>query len=279
MRTRSKIVLFMGIGGLSLAAYGFVSTLPSLTPGMVPTTTPTTTLPPGTPVGFNAARTEFVLPHNLGYLPAPELALAKADSAYAAGLGNAGDWTQMQVQLPWVSASENATGPPPVTMWEYSPGGEMTSSDPSGQSSQRLVMAIKTEIISENVSFVEDGVNAGTPRVSSSSVKVHASTLNSIQIEAGSVPYRTELLAPSMLEVLAAPVGTLAVGGTGLPAFCVPVPEAFLSHGFLSAAKVSTPKTEPVITAGPSAVFAGSNLDTGSPSYYDKGVASCNHFH
>ena len=47
-------------------------------------------------VGFNAAKTEFVLPYKLGYLPVPELALAKADSAYAAGLVNAQDWVQVQ---------------------------------------------------------------------------------------------------------------------------------------------------------------------------------------
>ncbi len=48
-------------------------------------------------VGFNAARTAFTLPNNLGLLPGPNLALAKADPVYAAGLANAQDWTTVQV--------------------------------------------------------------------------------------------------------------------------------------------------------------------------------------
>ena len=49
-------------------------------------------------VGFNAARTAFTLPNNLGLLPGPNLALAKANPAYAAGLANAQDWTTITVR-------------------------------------------------------------------------------------------------------------------------------------------------------------------------------------
>ena len=270
MRTRSKIVLAVGVAGLSVAAYGVVSTLPSLSPGTVPTTT-TTTLPPGTPVGFNAARTEFVLPHNLGYLPAPELALAKVDPAYASGLATTGDWTQIQWPL------QNTRVLKLVTSWAYA--GEASNSPPTPgvESYQMRVVDIKSAIIPWNDFFVYEGATGLATRLSASSVRVQASTIHAINMAGhGIVPYRTELLAPSTLEVQAAP---FTVGGSNNAAFCVPVPEAFLTHGFLSAAKVSTPKTEPVITAGPSAVFAGSNLGTGSPSYYDEGVASCNNFH
>jgi len=49
-------------------------------------------------VGFNATRTEFTLPNNLGLLPGPNLALAKANPAYAAGLANANDWREITVR-------------------------------------------------------------------------------------------------------------------------------------------------------------------------------------
>ena len=48
--------------------------------------------------GFNGTRTEFTLPNNLGLLPGPNLALAKADPAYAAGLANANDWRKITVR-------------------------------------------------------------------------------------------------------------------------------------------------------------------------------------
>jgi hypothetical protein len=44
------------------------------------------------PVGFNSSKTAFVLPYKLGNLPAGELAFAKSDPAYAAGLLNKRDW-------------------------------------------------------------------------------------------------------------------------------------------------------------------------------------------
>lgn len=281
MRTRSKVILLVvTIAPLGVIAYsvnGFVKG-PSYA---LPTTT-TTTLPAGIPVGFNTERTEFVLPHNLGYLPAPELALAKADPAYAAGLANAGDWTPVPMVAPSVSSSASAPEPPPITLWAYSRGVATGSSAPSGESSQQSVIDIKAGIVSMNDSLELFGEGGPATRLSSSSVKVHASTVNALFVSEGAVPYRTELLAPSTLEVQAAPVGTLAVGGTSLPAFCVPTPEAFLAQGFLSAAKVSTPKTEPVMTAGPSTVFAGSLGTAGSAPtgvlLYDQGVGSCANF-
>ena len=49
-------------------------------------------------VGFNAARTAFTLPRGLGLLPEPNLALAKANPAYAAGLANVNDWRKITVR-------------------------------------------------------------------------------------------------------------------------------------------------------------------------------------
>jgi hypothetical protein len=49
-------------------------------------------------VGFNATRTEFTLPINLGLLPGPNLHLAKANPAYAASLANAQDWATVLVR-------------------------------------------------------------------------------------------------------------------------------------------------------------------------------------
>ena len=49
-------------------------------------------------VGFNADKTAFTLPRGLGLLPEPNLALAKANPAYAAGLANARDWTTITVR-------------------------------------------------------------------------------------------------------------------------------------------------------------------------------------
>ena len=49
-------------------------------------------------VGFNATKTAFTLPNNLGLLPGPNLALAKANPAYAAGLANGNDWRKITVR-------------------------------------------------------------------------------------------------------------------------------------------------------------------------------------
>ena len=111
MKIRTKVVLAVGVAGLSLAA----CTPPVLKVGGryligSPSTTTTLVPPKNAPVGFNAARTEFVLPYNLGYLPAPELALAKVDPAYASGLADAGDWMQAQVGL-WARGASQRSSP------------------------------------------------------------------------------------------------------------------------------------------------------------------------
>jgi len=70
-------------------------------------------------VGFNAAQTEFTLPHGLGLLPGPNLALANADPAYAAGLANPQDWGTIEVRM-----GQSTTDLKPSLFWEYvgSPG-------------------------------------------------------------------------------------------------------------------------------------------------------------
>jgi len=68
------------------------SSAPKTTARKPKTSAPKSTTPASTPVGFNSDKTAFVLPHNLGNLPAGELAFAKANPAYATGLLNKRDW-------------------------------------------------------------------------------------------------------------------------------------------------------------------------------------------
>ena len=126
--------------------------------------------------------------------------------------------------------------------------------------------------------------------LNSTQVAVTATTLDPLftansQFNSNAVSNGDQLVVASILEVLAAPTGTLAVGGTSLPAFCVlrsafcvPVPEALLSGG-----KVTVSSSAPVMTAGPSIVFGGSVTTTGSTPtgvlLYDQGVGSCANFH
>ena len=239
-----------------------------------PSTTTTLVPPKSASVGFNANKTEFVLPYNLGYLPAAELALTQADSAYAAGLGNAQDWTQQEF-----------VGPGPSwKAWVYiGTSGNAQDISLNKGDAEDLGVFIK----------LDDGVkNPGSSYSSeiilhSSPVAVNASTLNGGLGGFGvggdspynAIPASASVVDASNLEIQAAPVGTLAVGvGASLPAFCVPVPEAFVNGG----GKLFNPSGFPVMTAGPSTVFGGAFPpagNTGSPSLYDKGVASCNNFH
>ena len=265
MRTRSKIVLFMGIGGLSLAACGG--------PQVSSTSTSSTLIPfKSAAAGFNANKTEFVLPFKLGYLPAPELALAQADLAYAAGLVNTQDWTQVQLHVP----SKNASATQSAMLWVYV--GEPATSGP-----QVAVTGTKANTLSWNAMIAGIGGAGAVKILNSTPVAVSASTLNplftsSSQFNSNAVSNGEQLVAASELEILVAPTGTLAVGATSLPAFCVPVPEALLSGG-----KVTVASGVPVMTAGPSTVFGGSVTTPGSAPtgvlLYDQGVGSCANFH
>ena len=266
MRTRSKIVLFMGIGGLSLAACGG--------PKVASSSTSTTLIPlKSAAAGFNAAKTEFVLPYKLGYLPGSELALAKADSAYASGLVNTQYWTQVQLHVP----SKNASATQVAMLWVY-------VGEPATGAPQVAVTGTKANALSWNAMIAGIGGAGAVKILNSTPVAVSASTLNplftaSSQFNSNALANGDRLVAPSMLEVLAAPTGTLAVGGTSLPAFCVPVPEAFVNSG----GKLFNPSGFPVMIAGPSTVFGGSVTTTGSAPtgvlLYDQGVGSCANFH
>ena len=266
MKVRSKVVLVVGVAGLSLAACGGTKVAGSST---------SSTPAKNATVGFNATKTEFVLPHNLGYLPAPELALAKADPAYASGLANTGDWMQIRAQ---VSQLEEGFAHEVVMLWGY-------VGAPSTGSPQVAVTDTKaTAMLWNGVMATIDGRGA-IKVLNSAPVALSASTLNTLftassQLNSNAVAKGDRLIAPSMLEVQAAPVGTMTAGGTSVPAFCVPVPEAFVNSG----GKVIVPSSFPVMTAGPSTVFGGVGMPTGGASpigimLYDQGVVSCANFH
>ena len=172
--------------------------------------------PVNAPIGFNAARTAFVLPYHLGYLPAPELALAKSDPAYAAGLANLGDWRHSH------------------PFWFYSPpyGGEPGSG-----------WAVKYSAI--NTVELLDTVPPGD-RAVTSSAPIRSSHLHLLPNLGTTTPiFGYEYVVPSILEIEAAPVMNDL-----LAPVCVPSPIAFLQNGHIVA-----PPQLPVMTAGPSTVF------------------------
>ena len=205
--------------------------------------------------GFNASKTVFVLPHNLGDLFAPELALAKSDPAYAAGLLTPADWVNIP---PYSGATPNEEG------WIYM--GTATGPNTGGLVSAKLTVADMwvTTIAGPNH-------NTGAHFSITSSTPISASQLNSYPFATGgaasvAIPGYT-VVTPSVLEVRAAPVGTMSVNGTSVEAFCTPTPEGVLQNGH-----IVTPGGVN-LTAGPSAVFAmpGPNPN----AFYDQGVSSC----
>ncbi|MHB8191273.1 MAG: hypothetical protein ACYDHP_12815 [Ferrimicrobium sp.] len=238
----------------------------STTAGTTPTTpvaTPTTTLPPpaNAPVGFNATRTAFVLPYKLGYLPAPELALAKSDPAYAAGLVNLKDWIDLPA-APNTLPSENG--------WFYL-GVTITSALPSlkGDASGLWNSLLYTLSPPPGVAFA-----------TASNVAINTSQLGVVPPSEGGrrLLYALQyhgytIITPTALEVRAAPTGKLTVGGVVLGAFCVPSPEAIIQNG-----QIVTPAGLTPITAGPSTVFAFKALSSNAPTLYDQGVSSCASF-
>lgn len=291
MNNKTKLIAALGMAGLSLAACGSSKSAGTITPlanlpgndangvASQSVATTTTTVPANAPVGFNASKSYFVLPHHLGLLPAPELALAEADPAYAAGLANLGDWqlwpTQVLVDPGAYAGLEFTPGAKikTVDMWYYlgSYAAQPTSAMNDGLGN------IKLSIVFNNAA----GYPFVTPVLHSTSVKVNDSTLHNI-LWSGAIhlpsPISAKLVAPSTLEDQAAPIGTLAVNGQALPAFCVPVPEAFVSSG---GKVVTSPANTPTITAGPSTVFANPPATSAKSSgvMYDQGVSSCSTFH
>ena len=271
MKIRTKVVLSVGVAGLSLGA----CTPPVLKIGGryvigSPPTTTTSVPPKNAPVGFNAARTEFVLPYNLGYLPAPELALAKVDPSYASGLAIAKDWTQIQTQ--------DSSGLGAVETWVY----VGTSGDAWS------ISLAKSDVTGLNYKILwTDGApgtsSTATPSqiiLHSSPVAVNVSTLNTgleqfaTSTITNAIPSGALAVDASTLEIQAAPVGTLAVGGARWLGFCVPVPLAFVNSG----GTLFDPPGLPVMTAGPSTIYV-EPPDGSNSALNDKGVGFCNNFH
>jgi hypothetical protein len=205
--------------------------------------------PANAPVGFNAARTAFVLPHKLGYLPAPELELAKSDPTYAAGLANLGDW--YHYSLPGVMQ-----GGPTRWYWLYDSG-------VSERSAQGGALMVKLGV--EDVLADPFGASV-RDHVLTTRVVVYARSYHVIPGYDVLSDVIAEYVGPSRLEIVAAPIrGSLS----GLGTFCVPSPLAFVESG-----RVVTLPGLPPITAGPSTVFGPTN----SGGIWDQGITSCNGF-
>ncbi|WP_298443433.1 hypothetical protein [Ferrimicrobium sp.] len=207
--------------------------------------------PANAPVGFNAARTAFVLPHKLGYLPAPELALAKSDPAYAAGLANLGDWYR------FVAAPVMAGGPS-RTRWEYIAGLPRNAG----------LAAMKAGL----VGFPPTGIAAIRAQVMTTQVSIRDFTLHVLSQNAGNTTgygvgaVIPEYVVPTGVEIAAAPVGMASMGGVYQPVVCVPSPLAYLQNGH-----IFSPWELPRITAGPSTMFGTAT----SGGTLIQGVASC----
>ncbi len=207
--------------------------------------------PSSTTSGLNTSKTAFVLPHGLGTLPASELALAKTDHAYAAGLLNPADWIDIR---------PTAHTKPYQQGWFYVGG--MTGSSMSAVISAKVIAA----------SIASAASNLAPANESITASQLDTFPVNSTHFFQSINTHGYSLLAPSVLEVRAAPTGTLTVGGTPLGAMCVPSSVAIM-HGksVVSLKGIST------ITAGPSTIFAftTSSSKPGVPTLYDQGTSSC----
>ncbi len=214
--------------------------------------------------GFNASKTVFVLPHNLGDLPAPELALAKNDPAYAAGLLTPADWVN--------NTSKGSGEPLAMQGWFY-------IGSTTGSNNLSKLMGAKTAVTTMWIgSHAGPNNNTSAHFSIASSTPIVASQLNSYRVMSA-VTANFDVLGytvvtPSVLEVRAAPVGTMSVNGTSIPAFCTPTPEGILQNGH-----VVTPGGIN-LTAGPSAVFTDNTVPSSQAAIqaellYDQGVSSC----
>jgi hypothetical protein len=211
------------------------------------------------PIGFNTSKTAFVLPHNLGYLPAPELTLAKSNPAYAAGLANLSDWRWQS--LP---AAQYDNGLPPSSYggWFYVGRG--------GTTSRLNAMGTKYSVQewNDNLEIPGGSYTGGVALVTTSPVQIRNFTVHALHGFWGSSLFQgadQEVVTPGMLEIRAAPIG----GASENEGVCVPTPEAVVQNG-----RVVTPSGVSPITAGPSTIFtinAGGHL-------HDQGIASCNGF-
>ena len=203
--------------------------------------------------GFNASKTVFVLPHKLGDLPAPELAFAKSDPAYAAGLLTPADWMHLTPYSKNLPASGG---------WIYLGADGSVSS--SGPNITPLVNA-KTSIDSQWGATLAGITHFST----TASVPILDSRFNSVSLSGGRVVAGQgyTLVAPSVLEFRAAPIGTLSVKGASVPAICIPSPIAVLQNGH-----IVTPGGMS-LTAGPNVVITVAGQGAGT--LYDQGLSSC----
>ena len=229
------------------------------------------------PVGFNAGRTAFNLPFKLGLLPPDELALAKSDPAYAAGLANVHDWVRSSEQL--ISTKGPGAKPPTEEPRWYYVGAA------TGPAAPMAAVDVKNTAAGWNAIIASIYGPKSLKVLHSSAVPISDSTLHVLisaatRFAKGAIPPSGyQLVAPGNLEIQAAPVGFLNSGASVKDrAFCVPMPYAYLAGG-----KAVTPNGMPVMTAGPSTVFALSVPSAGpatqpagaNPSFYDQGVSSC----
>ncbi len=255
MRADAKLLAALGIAGLSLTACGSNnsaltggSKIPVDRVGAVASTT--TSASPA--YGFNASKTKFVLPHNLGLLPASELALAKNSPSYATGLANPNNW------------GHEASVGTLVAPWYYL--------GPAGAKAGIYAAEVANEKAWFSGALTAYDNNGAV--LHSTTLSINVSTLNSMPTSVPAVPLSPGMipavLLPTSLEFAAAPVGVLNINGKQVMSICVPEPVAWILGG-----KVVKFPTRPVITAGPSTVFAITGFHSGDGHFYDKGISSC----
>ena len=192
-----------------------------------------------------------MLPHGLGNLPAPELALAKSDPAYASGLADPAKWIKI--------TTTQGTGPN-GTFWMYV-GSYSGTQFP-------LITSAKMQ---------QAALGTNSALLSKASVSINSSAVNTFSNASHSgsisIPSGDSLVMATPLEVEAAPVGPHTFGTTSMLSFCTPVSYAWIN-------KANQPVTIPGMPsspAGPSAVFAVSSTTQTSVSY-SQGVSSCQGF-
>lgn len=207
-------------------------------------------------VGFNSSKSAFALPYGLGNLPAPELALARSDPAYAAALQNKADWIDVKP----------GKGEAPADYGYFFVGGSAPSA--IGQ-----ILNVKTTAFT-----LREMTPAGVDISDLSPVTINSSQLVSISLGSAAIPnalrnHSYEVVTPTVLEIRSAPVGTLSIHGAATTAICVPSPEAFIQGG-----KVATPSGVPSVASGPDTIFAASTATTGTPTEYAQGTSACSNF-
>lgn len=260
LKVKSRLGVVLAAGALLAACGTTANTVKTSTPAKIPDKTPAkapvkTSPINSTTVGFNASKSVFVLPYGLGNLPAPELALAKSDPTYASALKNKADWIDVKP----------GKGETPADYGYFFTGGSTPSA--IGQ-----LLSVKT-----TASTLRSMTPTGVDVTAISPTPVQSSQLVSISLSSSAIPNalrnRTyEVVTPTVLEIRAAPVGTLSIHGAATTAICVPSPEALIQGG-----KVVTPSGVPSITSGPDTIFA-SSATTGSPTEYTQGTSTCSSF-